>query len=350
MSKDTVIAFGPASVANVGPFYDVMGYCLAHLGDIVIAEKTAKHREVKLKETIVGPYASDLTAEKVKTEKNSVQIVGQCVWERYRKDVDFGVDLTLHKGMPTQSGLGSSAASCVASAKAMLGILNIEDTELSPHDISNWLIEGEKATAGHHYPDNVVPSYFGGFYAINRQWQQQIETERFYTVIFLDKKEKAATMKMRGVVDEYFNKLFESKKLPASKTETILNYIRTLASHSARMIDALHTKNLKTFADCMSIEEGNFLHECRSNLIPHYKKAKTFLLNNGALGCTISGSGPSIACIVRTRQEAYELKDLYQKVFDPSYWLISKINDNGAEFVDDIDQWKETNSKYHNFW
>ncbi len=350
MSKDKVIAFGPASVANVGPFYDVMGYCLDHLGDVVIAEKTSKHNNVVLNSKIMGEFAYELESEDVLVIDNCAHIVAQAIWGKLaRGHVDFGINLTLHKCMPTQSGLGSSAASCVAAAKAMFQILDLDEKSLDESDVTNWLIAGEKASAGHHYPDNVIPSYRGGFYLINREWLKRIKTGRFWTVVFM--KDRAKTKEMRGRVDEHFDLILDETCDVRKKTEKVLEYLRTYASYSGKMISALYEDDMASFGKAMSLTKKNFLDECRGDLIAHYRKEKEYLMKNGALGCTISGSGPSIACIVKSRDDARKLRDTYLKKFgEGCNWLMSEINNSGAETFTNLEEWKEINRKYHNFW
>lgn len=150
--KDKIMAFGPASVANIGPFYDVMGYCLDYLGDVVTVEKTNDHKSVELIESD-GPYNIDLLNENVPANLNCA----------YDQELDFGINLSLYKGMPTQSGLGSSAASCVAAAKAVYTLLDLE-SNVSTTEIANKMMKGEGAIANHYYPDNIVPSYWGDVY------------------------------------------------------------------------------------------------------------------------------------------------------------------------------------------
>ncbi|MFI5329561.1 MAG: hypothetical protein ACHQ2F_00790 [Desulfobaccales bacterium] len=346
---DKVIAFGPASVANVGPFYDVMGYCLDHLGDIVIAERTNDHNEATLI-TVEGPFKNDLIKENVATEDNCVQIVAQNIWEEFKNNLNFGVNLTLVKNMPTRSGLGSSSASCVAAAKAILKIIDFQE-EGNKASISNWIIEGERAAADQSYPDNIVPSYFGGFYILNRQWQQKVKTSPFYTLVFL--KNKAATRTMRNVVTEHFMKIIDDNYDPALKVENILNYLRAQSSYAALIINSLNTNDLGTFGSCMSLsrDNSNFLEECRGDLILGFFDQKEFLLSNGALGCAISGSGPAIACVIKDYDSADKLKDLYLREFgNDCYWLISELNSTGAKIIDDLDQWNKDNKEFHNFW
>ncbi|MDC0191606.1 hypothetical protein OAJ77_10295, partial [Rhodospirillales bacterium] len=123
----TLYAFAPASVGNFGPFYDVAGFCLKHLGDIVEARPNGSINDVRLVK-ITGPYADELDATGISLEENNVQKVANWIWGRYSTNSSQGIDLILHKYLPLKSGLGSSSASCVAAAKCMLLALDLDNS------------------------------------------------------------------------------------------------------------------------------------------------------------------------------------------------------------------------------
>ena len=352
---EKIIAFGPASVANVGPFYDSMGFCLGHLGDFVIAEKNPSHCEVALLEDVQGKYGWQLAKDEVKPETNCALQAAQCLFEKIDKRKRFGIDLTLIKNMPTKSGLGSSAASCVASVKAVMALMGITPKELGEDLVKDALIWGERTITNHTYPDNVVPSFFGGFHITSELWHQRVRTPDFYSVIFMDG--AASTPEQRVKVDNHFKEILESRSNREQNVRNILGYIRTQASYGARTVHALLEGDLATFGKCMSLSASNFLEESRGGGIEKYYAKKRFLMEQGALGCTISGSGPSIVCVVPDEKSALNLRDKFiacgdfkPKNGDKLQWLISRINTKGSEIVDDLDEWIGRNSSYHNFW
>ena len=77
----TLYAFAPASVGNFGPFYDVAGFCLKHLGDIVEARPNGSTNDVQLVK-ITGPYADELDATGISLQENNVQKVANWIWGR----------------------------------------------------------------------------------------------------------------------------------------------------------------------------------------------------------------------------------------------------------------------------
>lgn len=347
-----VTVFAPVSIGNVGPCYDVLGYCLEYPGDFVKAIKTDKHRDVRLVE-VYGPFAKDLKKEKVATRKNAVQIVAEVIWNdnNYVKKPDYGVDLVLHKYTPTRSGLGSSAVSCVATTKAMLELLGIEQ-RLSKFQISEIMIKGERRVSGHWYPDNVVPSYFGGFYIISHTWLDEVDSSDFYTVVLLQNIKKD-TKKQRDIIDKHFANLIDNPDIPTpDKIEQIMNYLRFQSRSAARIVNGFVSHNLVNSGTAISESEFNFLEEVRGPTIKNYYKIKKVARDAGAYGCSMSGSGPSIFAITKDLDSAMRIKDAMLSVSNKgrTYWLISRMNRKGCELIDDMQSWISKNKKLHNFW
>ena len=111
---DEVRAFGPATVANLGAGFDVLGAAVASMGDVV----TARRRP----QAGVGPISIDSAASLPSDPKKNVAGVAASSVLR-RAGADFGVELTLTKGLGIGTGIGSSAASAAAAAVAVNGLL-----------------------------------------------------------------------------------------------------------------------------------------------------------------------------------------------------------------------------------
>src|SRR3989344_3189804 len=111
----TVTAFAPATVANVGPGFDVFGFALAGVGDTVEVRRT-----VRPVVRLVGVFGDG-----GRLPREAAKNVASAVVMKMLKAVDarFGVEVTLRKGLPLGSGFGSSAASAGAGAGASNGLL-----------------------------------------------------------------------------------------------------------------------------------------------------------------------------------------------------------------------------------
>ena len=111
MSPTKVTAFAPASVANVAIGFDILGFSVDAVGDRVTLVRTQK--PVVTIRAIRG-VVEDLPLE---AEKNTA---GQALLraDRIARNLDFGFDMEIDKGIPLASGLGGSAASAVAAVVA----------------------------------------------------------------------------------------------------------------------------------------------------------------------------------------------------------------------------------------
>jgi homoserine kinase len=153
--SDVVTAFAPASIGNVAVGFDMLGLALANVGDRVTARKTdtpgVTVAEVRGIDGELHPYLS------TNADENTASIAAQALWEVY--GTEGGVELSVYKGVPLQSGMGSSAASAVAAVVAVNALLN---KPLAVELLLPYALEGEKYASGGVHADNVAPSLLGG--------------------------------------------------------------------------------------------------------------------------------------------------------------------------------------------
>jgi homoserine kinase len=151
-----VTAFAPASIGNVGVGYDILGLAITGVGDRVAARKTETGgvtiREVRGLDGEIHPYLSP------DSDANTASIAAKALWTEHGDS--SGIELIVHKGVPLQSGMGSSAASAVAGVVAVNALL---DEPLQQLALLPYALEGEKyASGGALHADNVAPSLIGG--------------------------------------------------------------------------------------------------------------------------------------------------------------------------------------------
>lgn len=367
--NNEVVAFGPVSVANVGPCYDVLGYCLDHLGDFVKATKTDKHQEARL----VHVYDLLNTGiDRIPYEDNCVQIVASKIWSDHYENIPepkYGIDLTLYKAIPIISGFGSSAASSVATAKAMFTLMKINDDKGNFPQVANPLIYTEnKVTNGHYYPDNIVPSYFGGFNVISPGICDELEVIDFLTVI-LWQDIKLDTGTQRNAINQFLAAEVLVPELALEyQLEKILGYIRYHTHCAARIVYGLSNGDLNMAGQAISglrstyfalpgklkneVSEYNLLEFVRSPRIDSYNNIKTAAIEAGAYGCAICGSGPSIFAITDDEKKASDIKSAMLVACGKrdAKWLISRVNLKGAQIIENLKQWILEQKVNHNFW
>ncbi len=108
--SDTATAFAPASIGNVAVGFDMLGLAIEGAGDRVVATRVEDEgisiSEVRGLDGEIHPYLS------TDAEHNTASIAAQAFWNEHGES--GGAVLAVHKGVPLQSGMGSSAASAVA--------------------------------------------------------------------------------------------------------------------------------------------------------------------------------------------------------------------------------------------
>jgi len=152
---DSISAFAPASIGNLGVGFDMLGLALTGVGDRVVARMT-EGRDVAIAEVrgLDGESHPYLSTD---PKENTASIAAQALLSDNHGT--FGVELEVHKGVPLQSGMGSSAASAVAAVVAVNGLL---EAPLPAEALLPYALEGEKYASGGLHADNVAPSLLGG--------------------------------------------------------------------------------------------------------------------------------------------------------------------------------------------
>ena len=153
--SDGVTAFAPASIGNLAVGFDMLGLALEGVGDRVCAERTAgpgiSLAEVRGLDGEPHPYLSTDPAQ------NTGSIAAQALWDAHGGE--GGAELRIFKGVPLQSGMGSSAASAVAAVVAVNALL---DEPLPAERLLPYALAGERFASGGLHADNVAPSLLGG--------------------------------------------------------------------------------------------------------------------------------------------------------------------------------------------
>lgn len=148
-------AFAPASIGNLGVGFDVLGLAIAGAGDRVsVARRDEEGIEI---ESITDSGGAPITGLATDWDKNTASIAAAALWSEYGGD--GGLLMQIEKGVPLQSGMGSSAASAVAGVVAANELL---ESPLPLASLLPYAIEGEAFASGGRHADNVAPSLLGG--------------------------------------------------------------------------------------------------------------------------------------------------------------------------------------------
>lgn len=302
--------FAPATVSNIACGFDIMGFAIDKPGDEVVLRMSDKPgvRIVK----ITGDDGR-LTCD---PEFNTG---GKPVVSMVRAfGIDCGVEIEIHKQMPLGSGLGSSAASAVAAAFAMnkLFDLNLSEREMLP-----YALEGEMIASGSLHADNVAPALYGGFVLIRSYHpidiiRLEVPGELFCSVIHPHM--EISTKESRRLLPE---------QIPLSSA------IRQWGN-TAALVAGL----LKGDFDLIGRSLEDVVAEpLRSRLIPGFTSMKQAALDAGALGCSISGSGPSLFALSDSRDKADRISKAMQIALNEhglgSDLYVSAVNSCGPRVI-----------------
>lgn len=315
MAKQVVTAFAPASVGNVGPGFDVFGLALKGLGDKVTARRVSGSGV-----NILSIEGDDGKLSRDPSE-NTAGLAAAKTLKLCRDEGDsFGVEIILHKGLPLNSGLGSSGASAAAAARA---VSKLSDVVLSDQQLLEVCVEAEAGVAGYH-ADNVAPSLLGGFIIIESY--HPISTVRLtppmdIPIGLVKPQIDISTRKARELVPELV---------------TINSTINNL-SKAASMVAHLMNADLESFGTAI---RDVIVEPARAALVPGFMKAKHNLLEAGALGCSLSGSGPTLFFVASKHEELDALSQVAIKAFEDSNiqadFIASGLETAGSiEVVDD---------------
>ena len=301
-------AFAPASIGNVAVGFDILGLCLDKPGDEVIA---SKRNTPGLRITKITGHHGKLPFE---VEKNTAGVAAQRLLE-YLGRPDEGIDLEIHKKMPSGSGLGSSAASAVA---AVLAVSELLRTGMSKRELLHFACLGEQVASGGFHADNVAPSLIGGIVLIRDN--ATLDVHRLHVP-------KGICM---AVVYPHIEVLTKHAREILKPDISLKQHIRQSANMSAFII-ALYNSDIALLGRSLKDE---IIEPQRAQLIKGFYDVKEAALLEGALGCSISGAGPSVFAMCQNTLSAENagmaMKKAFAKHGVESEVYISPVNQEGA--------------------
>jgi homoserine kinase len=269
--SDIVTAFAPASIGNVAVGFDMLGLALAGAGDRVQARRTetgsATIADVRGLDGERHPYLS------MDARSNTASIAAQALLDAH--GAGLGVDLKVMKGVPLQSGMGSSAASAVAAVVAVNALL---EAPLPVDSLLPFALEGEKFASGGLHADNVAPSLLGGLVLCPQVLLPEVirlPVPNGVSAVLLHPDLQVNTAQARrGLAKGY------SMQQWLEQQGLLAGFIAACAASDIELIR-------RTLRDVI-------IEPQRSSKVPCFDAVKAAAMRAGALGCSLSGSGPSM--------------------------------------------------------
>lgn len=317
-----VRVFAPASVSNLGPGFDVLGLALEAPGDLVEAE-WSDHPGIEIAEVSGdgGLLTTDptLNVAGVAAASAMTSLAGAVTGGGPAPGA--GIRLRVHKQMPLASGLGGSAASSVAGAMAVNELFG---SPLTRRQLLVHALAGERVAAGATHADNVAPSLLGGIVLVR-------------SCSPLDVIDLPVPTALRVVVLHPHARIETStaRSLLHGRGFAIEQVVANLGNLGA-LVSALYRGDMELLGRAI---EDRLVEPLRTPLIPGFDAVRRAARGAGALGCSISGSGPSIFALAGDAGTLHRVADAMQSALREATGLTSDvfagaINAGGARRLD----------------
>ena len=304
----SVKLFTPASVANVSCGFDVLGFCLYPVGDDMTIRKSAEK----------GIRITKITGQDLPLDvhQNVAGVAAMALLEAHPSE--HGFEIEINKRIKAGSGIGSSAAS---SAGAVFGINHLLGSPYTKHELINFAMQGEKLASGSAHADNVSPVLLGGFTLVRSIAPVDViklPTPKELIAVIIHPKIELKTSHARAIL---------------KKTVTLKSAIQQWGNLGA-LVSALYSDDYDLISRSLVDE---IIEPYRAMLIPEFAKLKEVSMNAGALGCGISGSGPSVYALTKGFENAENvgqaMREVMQKLGIDFEIYVSKINEEGIKIL-----------------
>ncbi|MFZ9708501.1 MAG: homoserine kinase [Steroidobacteraceae bacterium] len=310
MSRESATAFAPASVGNVGIGFDILGFAVDAIGDRI----TVRRSDVAgVRITSCSGVVTELTRQ---AEHNTAgrALLALSVAARPA----FGFECHIEKGIPLGSGLGGSAASAVAAVVAANALL---DTPFDKTSLLKFAMQGEAVASGSLHVDNIAPSLFGGLVltvGIDDPRVKRIPVPPGLCAVIVHPHLVLSTREARAIL----------------KRDVAMADFVWQTANLAGFISGCYTNDLELIREGLN---DVVIEPQRRQLIPGFTAVRHAALEAGALGCSISGAGPTmfawvpepLGAAVRSRM----IEQFARQGVQVDHWIVP-IESDGARLVD----------------
>ena len=264
---DRATAFAPASVGNVAIGFDILGMAVDALGDRVTVSRST---QPGVRITAIRGVPESLPLEAERNTAGSALLAMQ-----EALNPGFGFEMEIDKGIPLGSGLGGSAASAVGAVVAANALLAEPVGKL---ELLKFAMQGEKVASGSLHVDNIAPSLFGGLVltvGIDHPRVKQIPVPPGIKSVIVHPHMFLSTKQARAIL---------------KRTVELSDFVWQTAN-LAGFISGCYTNDLDMIRASL---EDVVIEPQRQALIPGFADVRRGAMQAGALGCSISGAGPSM--------------------------------------------------------
>ena len=305
-----VTVFAPASMGNVAVGYDVLGAVLDGIGDRVTARR--------LDEPVVRIGEITGRVPDLPTTPADNTATAALLSLREERDLDVGFEVSIEKGIPLGSGLGGSAASAVGAVVAAAHLVSepLDRDDLLPHALA-----GEAVASGDWHPDNVAPCLYGGLVltrAMDPPDVVPIPVPSDVRCVLVHPDQVLNTRDARACLPE---------SVPLADATRQTGHLGAFIAGCYRDDLALIGRSLRDL----------LVEPHRAPLVPGFADVQAAAMEAGALGCSLSGAGPTLFAWCQDG-EAKTVRDAMTAAFAqndvPTEAWVSPIPEQGARVVD----------------
>ena len=260
-------AFAPASTSNLAVGFDILGHPLSFTGDRVTVTRRDRPG------VVMGGVTGVVTSLPGDPAANTAGLAVMRLLADHAPEM--GLEVAIEKGIPLGSGIGGSAASAVAAVVAANALL---PRPLATADLFPYALAGEAVAAGAVHGDNVAPSLFGGLVLVRSADPPDVvplSAPSSLRCVLVLPRLRLDTRDARAVLPKF---------VPLG------DVIRQTAN-LAGVIAGCCTRDLPLIGRSLRDE---VVEPHRAALIPGFAAVQAAAMGAGALGCSISGGGPSL--------------------------------------------------------
>jgi homoserine kinase len=253
-----------ASVGNVGVGFDILGHCLAGAGD------RADVRRIDAPVVRLTRIDGCVDVLPMDAAQNTAGAALMAL--RKALGLQHGFEISLHKGIALGSGMGGSAASCVAALVAANALL---ERPLPRESLYGFAMEGEAVASGGRHGDNVGPMLLGGLVLATRDRLVRLPVPPGWHCALVHPHVVLETRKARAALAGDY---------------ALSEFVAQSANLALVLAGCFQ-------GDATLVREGLkdvLVEPRRAALIPNFARVKQAALDHQALGASISGAGPSV--------------------------------------------------------
>ncbi len=301
------VAFSPASIGNLGVGFDILGQTFEGAGDRAtvrrIAEPVVRIAAIRGLDNLPLDAAGNTAGAALIALRDGLRL-------------PFGFEIELDKGIPFGSGMGGSAASCVAAIVAANALL---DTPLPQAALYPFALCGESVASGGRHGDNVGPMLVGGVALTTAERIIPINVPDAWHSVLVHPDAVLETRRARE----------------ALKGAYALGDFVTQSANLALFLEGCRR------GDANLVRAGLrdvLVEPRRAPLIGGFALIKQAALDHGAMGSSISGAGPSVFAWFESRATAEAAAPAMRAAFAAAGFAsesyVSPVNGPAAQVIE----------------